>query len=105
MSDIKTTYLQGFTAIEILMNVYPDTLAQAVLDLQKQINDCRRWKDKPEVPGNKLSDKEVYELDKEISEKTIYVKSLLEFYAAYNHPRPEIHNLCKFYAIKTFRDK
>lgn len=104
MSETKEKYLKGLTAIEILKHIYPNTLEQVIFDLQKQVNECMSWKEQERPSEERLSSKEIYELDLEISEKTTYVKSLLEFYAAYNWPSKEIQKLCQYYGVKTFHD-
>ena len=97
-------YLKGFTAFEILTHAYPGTIESLIKDFQTQINDTSIWKEDAHKHGVNLSANEIYELNKDITKKTLYIKALLEFYASYNHPSDEMHNLCHCYGIKTFRD-
>lgn len=103
MSEAKK-YLQGFSAYEIIKHAYPETIEKLILDLQHQVNDYQQWKDNHSKEGHRLSSKEMYELNADIAERTIYIKSLLEFHADYNWTGNEIRDLCKYYNIKTFWD-
>jgi hypothetical protein len=73
-------------------------------DFQKQINDLNSFKESVFNQEDRLTEKEIFNLDLNISEKTKYIKSLLEYYASYNWPRKEMQDLCTFYGIKTFED-
>ena len=99
------TTLKDFSALDIFQIVYPGTHIQAVLDIQNQIDDASAWLEQPrDNEKEKLSEKEIFDLNQEIELKTKYVKALLEHYASYTHPSKEMHALCKFYEIKTFAD-
>jgi len=97
-------YLEGFSAIQIIKHIYPGTIELMVVDLQMQIDSCNTYKDNGFNHGVKISDHELHEIDADISEKTVYVKSLLTLYADYNWPSKKMQDLCRYYGIKTFND-
>lgn len=101
--EIKKT-LEDYSAKDFFNIVYPKTLMSAIKDIQAQIDDSSSWLEKPRQEFEKLSEKEVFDLTSEIKVKTEQVKALLELYASYNHPWPDMLKLCRYYGIKTIDD-
>jgi hypothetical protein len=93
------TYLKGLTAIEIMKHIHSDTVEKIILDLQDSINDYLSYKESSSKQEIRLSEKEMFEINKDVLEKTGYVTSLLQFHLDYFVTSGKLKELCIYYGI------